>query len=230
MTEAVHDAGNMVAENNLAAAQAAEKLLPQSQVNDLVGHAKKDAFERGKQAAMAELQSQKTAQPAASQPMLQQSMGGMAPVNPDDIRRMIAEEGAKQAQMQMAQKVAHEFTQKITAAKSRYPDMDQALADLDLVNNPHLVHLTNSVDNTADVLHDLWSNPEKIAMLNSLGSNPNLQIRKIQSLSGSIKANQQAANAPTVNEPLSHLKPSPIGLDSGSMTVEDWRNHPDMPS
>lgn len=211
--------------------ETAEKLLRQSQVNNLVGHAKSQAYEKGKRDAMAELSNQAPQIPP-------QSMGGVPQLSEEQLSKMVAEHSQKHLEkilheQQMAainqhhHQVAHEFTQKLNVGKEKYPDWDTTTKHLDYVKFPDLVRLTHGLDNTADVLYDLAKNPHKVAAINGLLINPathEMAFSEVQKLSNSIKNNELAAQQPSVNEPLSQLKSSSIGTDNGSYTVRDFRN------
>ncbi len=227
-----------------------EKLIPQSQVNKIVGDAKasarRTAYEDGKRDALAELQiNQSQMQPPVQQPPMQQApqaapqgqpapgmqvpMGNMNQgMSSDEIQRRIDEGVQRHVEQQRQhadwQQTVNSFMQKASSGPQKYDDFDQVVAPLQLDKNTHLVTLTNLVDNTADVLHDLGKNPEKVAILNELSrTNPQLAIKKMQDLSNSIKTNQAATQQQSPNEPLSQLKPSTVTTDNGSRTVSDLR-------
>lgn len=203
-----------------------EKVLTQSEVNDLIGRKKAEAYEQGKREALAQLQAQ-------SQPVQApvSSMGGMQQYSPDHIRNMVAEEAQRQlqyqAQMAEGNRIANEFTQKMVAAKDKYPDFEQTVSSLDFTKIPHIVRLANQADNTADIMYDLANNPHKIANLLTLANTDDrLAQQGIAKLSQSIKQNQAVENQKSSREPLSQMKPSITGTDNGSMTVSDLRKQP----
>lgn len=156
-------------------------------------------------------------------------MGGMPQMSPADIQQMIRQEAQnlmQQHQQQNAwQQTVNQFVGKVNAGPQKYADFESVVAPLQLDKNPHLVHLTNLVDNTVDVLHDLGNNGPKVAILNELArTNPQMAVREIQNLSNSIKANEMATKAASPNEPLSQVKPSTVTTDSGSpLTITELR-------
>lgn len=204
----------------------AEKMLTQSQVNDIVKGVKQDAFEKGRQAAMGGMSAAPApvAAPASN-------IGGMAQLSQADIQKMIDERApqalAKQVQEQQRLQTNQSFIQKIEAGKAAYPDFDKKVERLNLPALEHLIPLLNSTDNPADVLYDIANNPKKIVdftMLQNL--NPQLAYEEMQKMSGSIKQNQAAASQTYPDEPLSQLKPSTTGTDNGSQTASDFRAKP----
>ncbi len=211
---------------------ASEKMVPQSEVNRIVGSEKANAYERGKQEALATLQAQQASQQAAQSsqeqsPQGDSSMGGMQQVSQDEIRRMIAEENERASNMAEANQIAYEFTQKMDAGNAKYPDFKEVVGKVNLANVPHLVQMSNAYPNTADVIYDIAKNPMKLAQLQILyHTSPELAKSEIGKLSASIQANQSADFVPSVDEPLSQIKPSTIGTDNGSKTVTDWRSKP----
>ena len=229
-----------------------QKLLTQEQVNKLVGSTRQDAHERGRQEAFAEMSSKMspiipqsvapTAQSMSGQ-MYQPSqaapqVSGPAGVDTDALRKITQEEIAKQAQEwqkkaqeeaanQQAARIINEVNAKVTDAKTRYPDFDKVV-DMRLFQQmPDVLHLASTVDNSGDVIYDLFKNPGKFAQLRAVP--PVLAQMQVRQLSDSIKQNQLASSTPVTPEPLSQIKPSTIGLDNGSKrnaSISDLRNDP----
>ena len=211
------------------AKEASEKMVSQSEVNKLVGAVKAEAYDRGKQEALAQLQAQQAAQQQQAQmsqsPQGDGGMGGMQSVSQDEIRRMIAEENDRASNMAQAHQIANQFTQKMDAGNAKYPDFKEVVGKLDVSQVPHLVQIANNFPNTADIMYDIAKNPMKLAQLQVIyhSNQPELFKSELAKLSASIQANQSADFVPSVDEPLSQIKPSTIGTDSGSKTVKDWR-------
>lgn len=203
----------------------AEKYLPQTQVNALIGSAKQKMYEKGKQDALAELSQQN--------PVVQPQQQVANPQ--DDIRKIAQEEFAKQQQewqkqimaeqhKQQANQAAQQIMMKFNEAKTRLPDFDKVVDMNTAIQMPDILGLANQVDNTADVMYDLMQNPGKIAQIR--GVPEPLARLQIQRLSDSIKQNQMAASQPNTPEPLDQVKPSNIGLGNGKQSVSDLRNNP----
>lgn len=227
MNENVQDLQNAGQTETPIAPPAQEKMLPQSQVNELIGSAKQKGYEKGKNEAMASLP-----------PLQLQSIA-----DPEIVRQTVIAELQKQEQQrqlaliqQHNAQVASQLGAKFQDAKSRYPDFDSVV---DIENNfsktqdpamGGVLHLVNSVDNSGDVLYDLMKNPTKLASILTFarGGNQNLAGQQIRALSDSIKQNQLAAQQPKTPEPLGQIKPSNIGLDNGSRknSVSSLRNDP----
>lgn len=247
--------------NSPAAAQeAAEKLLPQSKVNEIAGVKHQEGYEKGRRDALAEMQLKASTQQPIQQPqdvlqspqqqvpvmpqmaqqtqMMQQQVGQpmqgqqipmqqSSPMQtPEDIQRMVQQQIAQQQQSSLWQNTVNQFVQKISQGSIKYPDFEKVVAplQLDQPQNQHLVQLTNMVDNTADVLHDLGNNGSKVAILSHLAmTNPQMAIKEIQALSNSIKANQAATQMATPNAPLGQLNPSTVTTDNGApLTPSEW--------
>lgn len=203
-----------------------EKLLKQSEVNEIVGSAKREAYEKGKRESLAEYQK---SQALVQQPNYNanQTIGGMSQLSDEKIRQLINEEAQTMTNMAVAQKIANEFTQKMMAAKDKYPDFEQVVGELNLVDMPQIVNWANSLDNTADVMYELAKYPEKLSSVTVLAyTNPRKATVLLQKLSDSIKQNESALKQPSASEPLSQIKPSTTGTDNGSRTVSDLRKQP----
>lgn len=200
-----------------------EKVLKQSEVNELVGRIKHKAYQDGLRDAQ---------QTTAPQPMqIGQStqtgngLGGMPSITEDHVRQMIADEAHKQNQMAAAQQTLSNFTQQMGTGKSKYSDFDETVGNLgDMRNIPHVVELATGTGIAGDVMYELGKNPGKVASLTTLSYiNPHLAKVEMKKLADSIKTNERASEAPVANEPLTQIKPSPTGKDNGSNTVRDLR-------
>lgn len=191
-----------------------EKMLPQSEVNKIIGRVRSDAESKAYERAKIQYQAENQ----------QKSVGGQKIPTQDDIQRMIDEGVERKSQQQYAEQLVSDFTNKIKTGATKYQDFDQVVGDLNLASNPHLVRWANGLDNTADVLYDLGKHPEKYASVMTLaGTAPNLAVRKLQELSDSIKKNEDAKSATKAPQPLDSLEPSVTGMDNGRMTVSDLR-------
>lgn len=202
-----------------------EKLLPQSQVNSIVGEAKQKGYERGYQQAL------KEAQTGSQQPS---PAGITAGMNPDQIRQAVASEFANQQkmygeqQMKAAQdaegkRILGELKSKIDAAKPKYADFDDVTNQIDFREIPEILHYANQVDNAGDVLYDLSKNTAKIGTLRGL--TPSLAVAEIRKLSQSIKQNELAKDQELPAPPLDTGRPSNVGTGKMPQTPAEWRKH-----
>lgn len=202
-----------------------EKMLPQSEVNDLAGKIRAEAYEKGRQQAM---QAQMQAAPAQENFAAQQVAQGS--MSEDQVKAMIQEQTLefqqKQAQRMMAEKIVGEFSTKMQGGAEKYEDFEATVKELDLRTIPEIVQLANSVSNTDDVMYDLGKNPYKIANLKVLAqTSPHLARAEMNRLSQSIVSNGKAKDQVAgVKEPLSQMKPSTGTVDTGEMSVSDFRN------
>lgn len=203
-----------------------EKVLKQSEVNELLVRLKQEAYDKGKRdAAMVSNQMQMQSQ---GQPPLtpQPQMGGMPQVTEDQIRQMIADEAQKQSHLARVQNTIDNFTQQMHAGKGNYSDFDETVANLgNLQAIPQVVQLAAESGIAGDVMYELGRNPGKVASLTTLAYiNPHLAQIEMKKLADSIKKNQQDSKSPTAAEPLSQVKPSTtVGTDNGSNAVRDLR-------
>lgn len=225
MAEELKDLGAQAPqEGGEQAAQAqaeAEKMIPQSQVNQLIGQKKLEAYQKGKLDALAEIRPPVQPAPEGNAQASSQS----AQLSPDAIARMVEDKLAQQNHNAARQQAINGFVQKMQEGPTKYPDFEDKVKNLNLPQLPeNFIHLTNSVDNTADVMYDLADNPEKVMqLLTALEKAPHIAMQQLQKLSGSIKANQSAKEQTQDDEPLSHIKPSStVGMDNGSKTADDW--------
>ena len=196
--------------NNEMAQQ--EKMLRQSEVNEIAGKVRQEAYEKGKREAESQL-AQNQAQGALTE---------------DQIRQIVMDQAQRaqqeQMQMQQARQIIGDFSSKMAAGADAYPDFDQKVSALDLPKIPEIIQLANSVDNTADVMYELASKPYKVGNLISLARTaPHLAHQEAQRLSASIKANQQAQQSIQTPEPVSQVKPTSAPAENGAMDVKSLR-------
>lgn len=246
MTEEVLDAGIASASQGLSQEGShsvtsqpvqqtpSERLVPQSEVNKLVGGVKHEAFERGRKEALAELQKQRS----LSTDTYSQGSPQPSGISSDEIQRLIdqrfqaQQQQLEQQQQQIAaQQFVQQFDAKLANGKSKYQDFDAVVVPLikDLANNNSMgvFQLAHMVDNTDDVMYELGNNPGKVAELSVLAiTAPTIAKTYVENLSKSIKQNQQAKLVKQPNAPLGQIRPSITGTDSGneaSMQVKDFR-------
>lgn len=152
-------------------------------------------------------------------------MGGMPQLTEEQVRQMIADEAQRQNQVAAAHGMLTNFANQMGTGKGKYSDFDETVANLgDLRNISHVVQLATETGIAGDVMYELGRNPGKVASLTTLAYiNPQLAKAEMKKLADSIKTNEQAKDVPSVDEPLSQVKPSTVGTDSGSKTVRDLR-------
>ena len=215
-----------------------ERTFRQAEVSDLVRRAKNDAVDayRRQQQEQPQYLEQKYGD---SRPQNQQFSHQVSnDIAEDRIRRLAAEEaqrhidGARQeafqkSQDEMAQRTVQNFWSKISAGKEKYQDFDKVTGDIDYQRFPNVVQLLGDyLENSGDVLYELGKDRIKMANLEVLAEkSPRDAITAAQRLSQSIKDNEAASNTRIPNKPLSQMRPSNTGTDSGgAMSVRDYRN------
>jgi DNA repair exonuclease SbcCD ATPase subunit len=140
------------------------------------------------------------------------------------------QEQADQAHLAQLEKevneVAQQYFGKLAQGKELYEDFDAITSGFDPAAFPQLVYLATQTDNTAAIIYELQKNPSKLATLATLVErSPNMARAELAKLSQSIKTNQEAkSNLQEAQDPLSRLKPSPVGTDNGTKTVRDFKN------
>jgi len=195
-----------------------EKMIPQSQVNRIVGERAREAAERATRDAEARYQSQP------------QSMGGMPQMSEHQIKELISQESEKKsrelydqqvriAQQHQANQAVQDFTSKMNNARSRLSNFDEVFKDVDFGKYADVVGLAIQFgEHTPDIMHDLFSHPNKLSNMIALaGRDPNMALRAMREMQNSISQNSQASNYKSPSEPLRRISPSNAGVDSGDM-------------
>lgn len=230
---------NAPASESVQVSQPAERTFKQADVNDIVKRAKQDAIDtyRRMEKERPDYVQQKYGDSGFSmnqtQPVNQpqQSMP-----NESDYRKIAAEEAQRlrdqwvkdaqaKSQEEMAQRTVQNFWQKVNAGKEKYQDFEKVTGDVQYARFPNVVQLlADYVDNAHDVMYELGKDRIKMANLEALAlMSPQDAIVHAQRLSESIKDNESAGKARIPNEPLSQMRPSNTGTDTGVMSVKDFR-------
>ena len=200
--------------------QIAEKMLPQSQVNEIVGNARREAAERAVEAY--KRQNVQAVQQTQEQPNYRNvSEEDIKRLTGDEIKRhftQIEQDAQERANTEAANRIVGMFRDKIVAGKDKFQDFESVTGNVAMQYYPNVVQLlAEHVDNTADVLYHLAKNRDKLYRLESLsGHNSTDAVYEIKRLSESIKANDEGAQSKYPNAPLSQQRPSNSGTDSGS--------------
>jgi hypothetical protein len=211
----------------------AEKLIPQSKVEELIVNAKHEAAEKARRQFMQQ-QQQSQQQQSYQEPQIQQapsSFGGMSDVRgivDEEIGRRLNELSSKAQRDQMeaqGNQLVEEFVGKIVNSPT-YEENKAVFERIgpSLVNMSPVVYMANSMDNTADVMLELANNPTKISAIMQLTQiDPNLALQEMHKLSQSIKNNAAAKSMALANEPMNNMKSSPNSLDGGVKDVNYWK-------
>lgn len=210
-----------------------ERVFKQSEVSELIGRAKREAVEKDRRLRVE--QPEYAQQKYADAPQGQQSQATSGN-NEDHIRKIVAEETQRQREAweqqtrqktdaDQAQAIVNKFWNKISPGKEKYQDFEKVTGDIEYGRFPNTVQiLAEHVENSADVLYELGKDRFKMAQLESLSyMSPRDAIIQAQRLAQSIKENDQASKVRLPHEPLSQLRPSISGTDSGPMSVKDLR-------
>ena len=218
-----------------------ERSFRQSEVNEMIGKAKHEAVERDRrlrveQPKYAEAKYSdapvQTVQPQ-NQPHQQSAYNDPSESN---VRRIASEEAQRmregwqaesrqKQETEQAQRIVSNFWNKISSGKDKYQDFEKVTGDIEFARFPNTVQLlAEHVDNSADVLYELGKDRLKMAQLESLSyMSPKDAIIQAQRLANSIKENESAAKVRLPNEPLSQMRPSITGTDSGKVSHRDLR-------
>ena len=209
-----------------------EKTLTQSQVNEIVKREKANTAERVRREmeASREQEASRSApqngmDPAALEEKIIQRLVEMdKKAQEEDLKREREAQDAERRQQ--VEKVASEFWLKMKNGKDQYSDFDEVMTDFDPSSFPQLAFLSAGMENTAGIMYELSKNPTKLAQLNLLAErSPKLAERELKKLSESIVKNEEAkADNVSPNAPLSRLKSSNVGADTGKMSLKDYKN------
>lgn len=225
MEEALNQNIENLAPLNTETLASQEKMLRQSEVNEIVG--------RVRQEANAKLDDYKRSQEVSKQQPSSQKESS-SEMNEDRVRKVFAEEAKRlreeaqsQSDEQSAHRIVKNFYDKISVGKQKYDDFDKVIGDIDLRRFPNTVHmLAENLDNSHDVLYELSKNRAKLASIEMTAREfPQEALHDLHRLSESIRKNEDHSNRREANAPLHQQRPSNIGTDSGGiLSMRDLRN------
>lgn len=223
-----------------------EKMLPESRVNELIRKAKFATEQKVRQEMEAQIQAQAQQMGGMrpvedTQPQIPAQNAGMPSqgMNPEDMKNQIMsqmreeQEQAYRAQMEAEHKsameqVAQNYFLKVGKGAELFDDFNEVMKDFKPANFANTVFLASEVDNTPEVMYELRKNPHKLAQIDMMAkTDPDMAREMMQNLSKSISENKQAMQQnPGVKEPLSRLKSSTVGADTGIKSLRDLKKSP----
>jgi len=219
-------------QDNLSAPVAAEKMLPQSDVDKLVIREKYKAAQEAKREAEAEYQRQLEA--IQQQGMQQQQRNADVPrqVDADALYQQVQERFNKEMQERQLQQemstIANNYLAKMKLGRDAYTDFDDITKDFDPTAFPQLTYLVSGIENAGDIVYELAKNPSKLVTLDTLAQRAPKQAQaELLKLSRSISENQIAqkeAGSNLVSAPLDQLQPTRIAGSNGKKTIRDLRS------
>lgn len=211
-----------------------ERLFTQSELNEHIGRAKREAVER--EHRLRDQQPQ-YAQTKFGDNAQAQNNANSPTSNEDSIRRIVADETQRQrdawdqqqkqrTEQEAAQNIVNKFWNKISTGKDKYQDFEKVVGDIEFARFPNTVQLlAEHIENSADVLYELGKDRFKMAQLESLSYlSPKDAVIQAQRLANSIKENEAATKIKLPNEPLSQLRPTQAGTgNSDASSFRDLR-------
>lgn len=215
-----------------------EKMLPASQVNELVKRAKRKGEQKmqeqldaaKQQIELLQAQQGQQSTPVQQQPQAQPGMNDeqMEQRMMQLLQKKQQEDEQKRHAEQIEQEVnqvAQQYFGKMAQGKEMFEDFEAITADFNPAEFPQLVFLANQLDNTPAIIYELRKNPGKLADLAVLvEKSPSMARSELAKLSESIKRNDEAKRTlQEPQDPLNRLKPSQVGTDNGTKTVRDFK-------
>ncbi len=202
-----------------------EPMIPQSQVNHIVSkrvnESSESAEKRGYERAKSELLSQQT---QSTTPV----STTQASTDEERIRKIIAEQSEKIRTEGAVNHALETFRTRVSEGLTDpdYPDYRETVEALNVQEMTPVALLASTFENTKDIMYQLGKQPGAAGTILNLLSNPatvRLAQMELQNISNSIKVNKEAKKSPTANPPLSQIRASTTGVDSGALTFEEVR-------
>lgn len=219
------------AESIEAPVEEVDDRLDRKTVSKIVERERQKAYEKARREAMLEQQAMQQQQQQGQQPVNPQLGGMQAPAMDIDaeIARRLPQHLQEHIQGIQNQHLVDSFTNKMQAAESRHPGLNEKLNKIESYQGMiPIVQMANNLENTGDIMADLMSNPAKMGSILALAQAGQNQaaMQVMRDLSNSIKVNEDAmAKEKQAQDPMTQLKSSSMttGSDNSehSMSVKD---------
>ena len=218
----------------------AEKLLSADHVNKIVQREKalvadkvRREMEAQHQAQLQQMQAQNQTPPQAN--------GGGSEQNADEIEARIyqrimdeatkaQQEQEQQQHKQAIEQTASQYFLKMGKGHELFDDFKETMSAFNPAAFPQVVYLATELENTPELMYEMAKNPHKLATIDYLAQrDPMAAKAELAKLANSIQANKKAKEEDIqTNPPLSRIKSSSVGGDSGKMTVRDLKSLPSL--
>ena len=145
----------------------------------------------------------------------------------DDLRKS-RDDAEQEAQERELKSIADQYLLKMGRGSQLFEDFNEVMGDFEPEKFSSAVMLVAGMENTPEIMYELANNPSKLQEIDSLAQkSPKMAMKLLERMSKSISQNLEAkmsnVSAPP---PLSRLKSSTVGADSGKMTLKDFKNAP----
>lgn len=219
-----------------------QKVLTQEEVNRIVKREKLQAADRARRETEAKYQQeldQLRAQPQATQPMDVAQAQAPGSLNHDDVYKHVydrllqdhqkaQEDQARAEQEKSMQDIASKYFLKMGKGSEMFDDFEEVTKDFQPAAFPQVVYLAAEFENTPELMYELSKSPQKLAAVDQMAQkSPGMAKKMLQQISDSIVQNKQAKDQYVSGaQPLSRLKSSTAGSDTGQMTIQDFKKMP----
>lgn len=214
-----------------------EKTLTASEVNNIVRREKHRAAESAKRDLEAQHQAEIERLRAEQTGPVSSANGSMdtAEIEKRVYEKFLSdlqkhkEQITKEQEEAELKEIANKYYLKMGKGSELFNDFKEVIGEFEPSAFPNAVMLATHMDNTPEIMYELANNPIKLQEIEGLAQrSPKMAQKELEKLSKSITKNVEAkTNNVTAPAPLSKLKSSSaVGVDTGKMTIKDFKNAP----
>ena len=205
-----------------------EKMVSQSQLNEIVKREKLKAAERARMDAEQNFRSQSE----SSRPNSDLDIEGFKESLKKDVYdQFMGDLEHHQQKLQQEQQEKHlkgivdQYYLKMGKGSELFDDFNEIMGDFEPDKFPNTVLLAAQMDNAPEIMYELANNPSKLQEIEYLAErSKGLADKQLKKLSASITTNLDAKkNVQNAPNPLSRLKSSSVGADTGKMSMKDLK-------
>jgi len=202
----------------------AEKMLTQSEVNELVRGAKVDGYKKAVseyQAKQPEMPQQHVQQTQQNAYQGQEQYANEKQLTPEQVKEIAAQQWASEQHKAYMDNVASKLANDFSNTRTRYADFDTVMGKYKYPDE--ILVAASQLPNAGDVIYELGKNPGKLAILKASRDDFNLLSDELGRLSQSLKQNEEAKSQSLPRDPLSQVQASNVGTDNGSRSIKDFK-------
>lgn len=198
-----------------------QEYMTQDKANYLITKAKESAYERGRQEALANTQSNSPVNAQFANLTEAQIIDLIDKRSDEKVTQKVQSLAQEQSNANLARQIVTEYAGKMEQGRKEYADFDEIVGAFNIQNSPQMVALVNEVPGTEHCMYEMGQHPEKFSDIENLLRNGHVIAAKraMKKLSDSIITNKektQEAIATKEPAPLKKLKPSTSHVDGNS--------------
>lgn len=207
-----------------------EKMLHQTDVNNMIAGAKRKAYEKGIEAGRS--QPEQSTQPVANNNGVglgESQISSMIESKMQEMAKQQQENLARQSHQEHANRIVADLSSKMESARQNIPDYDKVMSVVNNFNDmPAILAAVHSFDNAGEILYHLGKNALKdVPGLDALARGiPLAAANELKEISDRLKQNANGKKSSYAPEPISQIETKTRdGIGDGTpQSIADYKH------